>query len=155
MTVIDDMRGILAADATLMALLPGGIHDRPLDPDDPVTAGAWAVVNPATGVKRLWPAAVLLEPQEVAHPFGRNPERRLDVDLWPDLTFYAPAGDMATLEAADERAMALLHKTRMGLADIAATEFRAAPLRADELPGEIVTFFRRYRVQTVRHIAEV
>ena len=59
----------------------------------------------------------------------------------------------AVLDAADERAMELLHGLRVGTADIAATGYRARPLDADELPGDVWTTLRRYRVQMSRHIA--
>lgn len=153
MTTIDDMLAIIRADAELATLLPGGIHGSPLDPDDPETGQAWRA-HPVTGVKRLLPSAVLLEPQEVDSPVGLNPGRRLDSDLWPELYFYAERADMAaTFTPADERAMELLHGQRIGLADIDATGYRAPPLNADELPGDVWNIFRRYRVQTVRHIA--
>ena len=155
MTITADLLAILRADAELTALLPGGIFGDALDPDDDVTGAAWQA-HPITGVKRLRPAAVLLEPQEVDRPLALNPGRRIDVDLWPELVFYAERGDVpATFGPADERAMELLHGIRVGLADVSATGFRARPLNADELPGDIWTTFRRYRVQTVRHIAEV
>lgn len=146
---------ILRDDPVLHTLLPGGIHDQPLDPDDPVTGQVWQP-HPVTGVKRLVPCAVMLQPQEVDAVFGLNPGRRLDVELWPELVFYAERRDMAAaFDAADSRAMGLLHTLRVGNADITATGYRAAPLDADELPGDVWTTLRRYHVQTVRHIAEV
>lgn len=155
MTIMDDLRTILREDDALTLILPGGIFATPLNPDDPVTGAAWQP-HPVTGIKRLLPCLVVLDPQEVDSPFGRNPGRRLDTDLWPELVFYARRGDVtATFEAADERAMALLHDLRIGTADVAATGYRARPLEADELPGNVMTIFRRYRVQRSRHIAEV
>lgn len=155
MTVTEAMLAILRADAEFVALLPGGIHDRPLDPDDPETGAAWQA-HPVTGVKRLLPSAVLLEPQEVDSPIGRNPGRRLDSDLWPELVFYAERADVsATFGAADERGMELLHGQHINNADIMATGYRARPLNADELPGDVWTTFRRYRAQVSRHIARV
>lgn len=153
MSIVTEMLAILKADAALVALLPGGIYSDPLSPTDPVTGAAWRA-HPITGVKRLLPSIVLLEPQEVDSPVGRNPERRLDSDLWPECYFYAERPQMAaTFDPADQRVMELLHKLRIGNADIAATGYRARPLRADELPGDVWNTFRRYRVQTVRHIA--
>lgn len=154
MDVIAAMLAKLRADAELTSILVGGIFDQPLNPDDPITGQAWQP-NPDTGVKRLRPAAVMLIPQEVNHPLALNPERRIDVDLWPELVFYAERGDMAdTFDAADQRAMELLHRQRVGTADIAATGYRARPIDADELPGDVWTTLRRYRVQAVRHIQE-
>jgi len=149
MSVHDALLTILRGDAELAALLPGGIHDTPLTATTP---GAW-VADPLTQVKRLQPCAVMLAPQEVDHPFGLNPGRRIDIDLWPDLYVYAERADMAaTFDAADSRAMELLHGLRLDLADIDATGHRGAPLSADELPGDVWHIYRRYRVQTVRHI---
>jgi hypothetical protein len=89
----------------------------------------------------------------VDSPIGLNPGRRLDVDQWSELVFYAEAIDMAaTFDAADARAMELLHGQRIGLADISATGYRARPLEADELSGNIWTTLRRYRMQLSRHI---
>lgn len=153
MSIVTEMLAILKADAALVALLPGGIFDQPLSPTDPVTGAAWQP-HPVTGVKRLKPSLVMLEPQEVDSPVGRNPERRLDVDLWPECYFYAERAQMAaTFDLADQRVMELLHGLRIGNADIEATGYRARPLRADELPGDVWNTFRRYRVQMVRHIA--
>lgn len=150
----DAVLAILRDDPVLAELLPGGIHDRPLDPDDEVTGRVWQP-HPVTGVERLVPCAVLLPPQEVDHPRGLNPDRRLDVDCWPELVFYAERRDMAaTFDAADLRAMELLHGRHIGLADITATGYRAALLDADELPGDVWTTFRRYRAELSRHIAE-
>jgi hypothetical protein len=154
MTVTDDIRALLIADATLTGYLPGGIHDLPLDPADAVTGLAWKS-HPVTGVKRIQPCAVLLEPQEVDSPVGRNPGRRLDSDIWPDLVFYAERSEWNAIELADQRAMNLLHGQRIGLADISATGYRARPLEADELPGHVWTTLRRYRGQMVRHLAGV
>jgi hypothetical protein len=155
MSVTDDMRAILAADATFMALLPGGLYGEPLDPASPVTGAAFVITPPST-VKRLRPCAVLLEPQEVDDPRGRNPERRLDAELWLELVLYAERGAMAaTFDPADVRAMALLHGQQLGLADVTATGYRARPLEADELPGNVWTTLRRYRARLVRHIAGV
>ena len=149
-----DILTILRDDPVMQSLLPGGIYDSPLDPDDPETGQAWQP-HPVTGVKRLVPCAVMLPPQEVDHPLGLNPGRRIDVDFWPELVFYAERRRVEdTFDAADERAMELLHGRRIGLADIEATGYRAALLDADELPGDVWTTLRRYRVQTVRHIAE-
>jgi hypothetical protein len=153
MSIVDDMLTILRADAELTALLPGGMYSEPLSPKSPVTGTAWAA-HSLTGVKRLRPSAVLLEPQEVDSPVGRNPGNRLDTDLWPELVFYAERADMAaTFGPADERAMELLHGQWRGLAEIKATGFRTRPLEADELSGDVWTVFRRYRVHLVRHIA--
>lgn len=153
MSIVTAMLAILKADAALVALLPGGIYSDPLSPTDPVTGAAWQP-NPVTGVKRLKPSLVMLEPQEVDSPVGRNPERRLDVDLWPECYFYAERPQMAaTFDPADQRVMELLHEIRIGNADIEATGYRARPLNADEVPGDVWNTFRRYRVQTVRHIA--
>ena len=149
----DEAVTLLQADPVLTALLPGGIYTRPLDPDDDVTGQAWQ--PSATGIPTLQPSAVMLMPQEVDHPFGVNPGRRLDVDLWPELVFYAERRDMAVFDAADSRAMALLHGRHIGLAEITATGYRAAPLDADELPGDVWTTLRRFRVVLSRHIAEV
>ena len=155
MTVTDGLRAILQADAGLATILPGGIYGQPLSPSDPVTGAAW-VANSTTGIKRIRPCAVVLEPQEVDDPRGRNPERRLDSELWPEVVFYAEAAGMATAFAlADARVMELWHGRRIGLADIAASGYRARPLEADELPGNVWTTFRRYRVRLVRHIVEV
>lgn len=155
MSVHGDLLAILRGDAALTAMLPGGIYGNPLDPNDPETGAAW-VPNPVTGVKRLQPAGVMLPPQEVDHPFGLNPGRRLDLDLWPDLYLYGEGADaLDVLNAADERAMALLHGRHIGLAEVRATGFRAAPLVADELPGHVMSTYRRFRVVTVRHIQEV
>lgn len=154
MTTHDAMLDILQTDAELVAILPGGVYDAPLSPDDPVTGAAWQA-HPITGVKRLLPAAVMLRPQEVDHPFGLNPGRRMDIDIWPELVIYAERADMpATFDAADQRAMELLHNQTIGLADITATGYRARPLDADELPGDVWTTLRRYRVVLSRHIAE-
>jgi hypothetical protein len=151
--VLSEILRILREDALLSSILVGGIYDQPLSPTDPVTGAAWQP-NPVTGVKRLKPTIVLLEPQEVDSPVGRNPERRLDSDLWPECYFYAERAQMAaTFDPADQRVMELLHGVQIGNADIAATGYRARPLRADELPGDVWNTFRRYRVQTVRHIA--
>jgi hypothetical protein len=155
MSVIDDMLTILRADTVFAGLMPGGVFDRPLDPSDPVTNVAWAA-HPLTGVKRLRPAAVMLPPQEVDHPFGLNPGRRVDFDLWPDLYLYAEGdGARDILDQADERAMALLHEHHIGLAEVRATGHRAAPLEAPELPGHVIHSYRRFRIVTVRHIQEV
>ncbi|MGI8404977.1 MAG: hypothetical protein ACR2OE_09490 [Thermomicrobiales bacterium] len=155
MSITTNLIAILNADAALVALLPGGIYSEPLSPKDPVTGAAWQA-NPMTGVKRLKPALVLLEPQEVDAPLGLNPERRLDVDQWPECYLYAERRDIAaTFDPADQRVMELLHGRRIGNADISATGYRARPLNADELPGDVWNTFRRYRVQTVRHIAGV
>lgn len=151
MTATDDMRAILAADVELGTYLPGGIFKDPLDPASDVTGVVWQA-NPITGVKHLVPCAVLLEPQEVDSPIGRNPGRRLDSDIWPELVFYAEASDMAVFEQADERAMELLHGQRIGLVDISATGYRARPLEAPELPGNVWMTLRRYRGQRSRHI---
>lgn len=152
MSITGNLLTILKADSILTGLLPGGMFGVPLDPKNPVTAGAW-VANPTTGIKRLRPCAVMIEPQEVDSPIGLNPGRRLDVDQWPELVFYAEATDMATtFDAADARAMELLHGQRIGLADISATGYRARPLEADELSGNIWTTLRRYRAQLSRHI---
>lgn len=153
MSVTTDLLAILKADAALVALLPGGMYSEPLSPTDPVTGVAWQA-NAMTGVKRLKPSLVMLEPQEVDSPVGRNPERRLDSDLWPECYFYAERPQVAaTFDPADQRVMELLHKIRIGNADIEATGYRARPLSADELPGDVWNTFRRYRVQMVRHIA--
>lgn len=153
MSITTDLIAILKADAALVTLLPGGIYSEPLSPTDPVTGAAWQP-NPVTGVKRLKPSLVMLQPQEVDAPFGLNPERRLDSDLWPECYIYAERPQMAaTFDPADQRVMELLHEIRIGNADIEATGYRARPLSADELPGDVWNIFRRYRVQTVRHIA--
>lgn len=154
MSVTSDLITIARADAELMTYLPGGIYAQPLSPDSPVTGTAWQP-SLVTQVKRLRPCAVLLEPQEVDDARGLNPERRLDVELWPEFVIYAERADMAAFELADGRAMELWHGQRIGLADIAATGYRARPLEADELPGNVWTIFRRYRVTLSRHIAEV
>lgn len=153
MSIVTDMISILRADAALATLLPGGIFSDPLSPSDPVTGAAWQA-NTVTGVKRLKPSLVMLEPQEVDSPVAVNPERRLDYDLWPECYFYAERWDRAaTFGPADQRVMELLHGLRLGNADISATGYRARPLNAGELPGDVWNIFRRYRVQTVRHIA--
>lgn len=150
-TVMDELRAILNGDTTMMGLLPGGVLDAPITTQTPVV---WKT-NPITGVKVIRPVGVLLEPQEVDSPFGLNPRRRLDTDLWPELYLYAEFSDMADVfDAADDRAMELLHRQRIDLSDIEATGFRARPLEADELPGHVWHIFRRYRVQTVRHLQE-
>lgn len=151
----DEVMDLLRDDTTLMDLLPGGLYDQPLNPDDATTGQAWHA-DSLTGILRLQPCAVMLRPQEVDHPLALNPGRRVDVDLWPELVFYAERPDVAdTFDAADGRAMMLLHTRHIGNADITATGYRAAPLDADELPGDVWTIARRYRVQTVHHIAEV
>jgi len=155
MTTAEDMRTILREDLAFATLMIGGVYDRPLSPGDPITGAAWQP-HPMTGVKRLLPSAVMLDPQEVDMPLGLNPGRRLDVEQWPELVLYAARGDVAaTFDPADQRAMELLHNQRIGLADVAATGYRARPLDADELPGDVWTIFRRYRVRLVRHILEV
>jgi hypothetical protein len=152
MSITGDLRTILKADPVLTGILPGGIFGVPLDPKGTETKDAW-VANPQTGIKRLRPCAVMLDPQEVDSPFGLNPGRRLDVDQWPELVIYAEATDMeATFDPADTRAMELLHGQRIGLAEITATGYRARPLEADELSGNIWTTLRRYRAQLSRHI---
>lgn len=149
MTVTDDMRTILANDTTFAGLVPGGVLADPL-----TTTGPMWTADPITGVKTLVVTAVLLEPQEVAAPFGLNPGRRLDLWQEPELYVYGPQDALDTLYAADERAMELLHGQRLGLADVTATPYRARPLVADELPGTILNIFRRYRITTARHISE-
>jgi hypothetical protein len=149
MSVTAQLRTILQGDSLLAGLLPGGIHGEPITAS---TAGVW-LVHPQTGIKRLRPCAVMLDPQEVDSPIGLNPGRRLDVDQWPELVFYAEATDMAeTFDPADARAMELLHGQQIGLAEISATGSRARPLEADELPGNVWTTLRRYRAQLSRHI---
>jgi hypothetical protein len=155
MTDTDDMRAILAADAEMTSYLPGRIWDRPLNPADPDMKDVVWVAHPVTGVKRLVPCAVLLEPQEVDSPFGLNPGRRLDTDIWPELVFYAPLSEWSAIEQADERGMELLHNQLIGTTDISATGYRARPLEADELPGDVWSTLRRYRGQRSRHIAGV
>jgi hypothetical protein len=183
MSIATDLADILRADAELTVLLPGGIFTDPLNPSDPVTKVAW-MANPTTGVKRIRPSAVLLEPQEVDSPTNWHSERSFATDLWPELVLYAERSDMpAVFTAADERVMELLHGLPLftyrtpsgtygvgvygnatysavepyatGNADIAATGFRARPMEADELPGDVWTTYRRYRIQMVRHIAGV
>lgn len=150
MSVMDELRTMLRNDPTFMGIMTGGVLDQPLTASGPM----WTA-DPVTGIKSLNPTAVLLEPQEVAAPFGLNPGRRLDVWQEPELYLYADHSDVALFDAADARAMELLHGQRVGLADIEATPYRARPLVAEELPGNIWHIFRRYRVMTVRHIQEV
>ena len=148
---IDAMRTTLRNDAQLSAILPGGIYDRELDPNDAITGAAW-VLHPETGVPHLAPCAVLIEPQEVDSTTGYRWEKSRAYDVWPDVYIYAELGDVsATFDAADARIMKLLHDTRVGTATIEATGFRAAPLRSDELPGDVRHIIRRFRVQAVRH----
>lgn len=151
MTVVDAMRDILRGDATLSALLPGGIFDVPLDPDDSRTADAW-LAHPVTNVPHLQPCAVLLEPQEVESTANWRTERAFAVDQWPDLHIYAEIAERARLDAADARAMTILHRTFIGVAEISATAFRGPLLIQDELPGEVWSTLRRFRIQTVRHV---
>lgn len=150
MSVTDDMRALIAADETFMGLIPGGVLGQPLT----ATGTMWQA-DPITGIKAMQPTAVLLEPQEVAAPFGLNPGRRLDIWQEPELYLYGDRGVIDTLMAADERAITILHGRRFGLAEIVATPYRARPLIADELPGDIWHIFRRFRITTVRHIQEV
>jgi len=155
MSVWGDMLAILQGDTEMASYLPGRIWDKPLNPSDPAMKTVVWQPHPVTGIPRLVPCAVLLAPQEVDSPFALNPGRRLDVDLWPELVFYAERADMAVFEQADERGMELLHGQLVGGADVTATGFRARPLEADELPGDVMTMFRRYRAQRSRHIAGV
>lgn len=150
MSVTDDLRAILVADATFTGLIPGGVLGEPLTASGPM----WEE-DPVTGIKALQPTAVLLEPQEVAAPFGLNPGRRLDTWQEPELYLYGGRSALGDLDSADARAMALLHGQRLGLAEVTATPYRARPMPADELPGDIWHIFRRYRITAVRHIQEV
>lgn len=153
MTAIATMRDILRADTTYTGIITGGVLSEPLTTD---TDGAWTDPDPTTGIRTLKPTAILLDPQEVDSPFGLNPARRLDTTLFPELYTYAPRSLMAaTFDAADNRAMALLHEVTDGLATITATGFRARPLEADELPGDIMQTFRRYRIELSRHLEVV
>lgn len=155
MSVHSDMLTILQGDAELATYLPGRVWDRPLNPSDPAMKPVVWQAHPATGIPRLVPCAVLLAPQEVDSPTALNPGRRLDTDLWPELVLYAERGDEAAFEMADERAMELLHNQLVGGADVTATGYRARPLEADELPGDVWTTLRRYRAQRSRHITGV
>jgi hypothetical protein len=150
-----DMLAILQGDAELASSLPGGIWDRPLSPTDPAMKDVVWVPNAITGIKHLRPCAVLLEPQEVDSPMALNPGRRLDSESWPELVLYAERADMAVFEQADERAMELLHGRVIGTTEIKATGYRARPLEADELPGDVWTTVRGYRAQRSWHIAGV
>lgn len=153
MHAIDVMLATLQGDAEITGILPGGVWDRPINPNDDEMRDVVWQEHPLTGIRVLQPCAVLLPPQEVDSPVSLNPGRRLDTDLWPELVFYAERMHLSVLDAADERAMELLHGLRVGTADIAATGYRARPLDADELPGDVWTTLRRYRVQMSRHIA--
>ncbi len=150
MTVTDELRTMLREDPTFSGIMTGGVLAEPLT----ATGSMW-VPDPVTGIKTLKPTAVLLEPQEVPAPFGLNPGRRLDIWQEPELYLYVDHSDASLFDVADARAMELLHGQRVGLADIEATPYRARPLVAEELPGNIWHIFRRYRVTTVRHIQEV
>jgi len=148
----------LTGDATLLAVLTGGVFGRALKATGPGnTSTAWAV-NAATGIAYLRPCAVILDPGEVMHPSGNRDPDIHAYDAWARLFLYAPATDSGktAIVTADSRAIALFHQwtatlAGVGTAQVVAMPERLGTLDSDEFPG-VVFSVRRFRASGTRQI---